>query len=258
MPAINTDLKFFTNEENETLHGRFSKTLEHAKYFDVLVGYFRTSGFNRLYKSLEKIEQIRILVGLNIDQQTYEIYQNSQQTESDFDSHKHTRANFSVHLQKELEHSEDTEEVQLSVQKFIEYLKNGKLLIRAYPSKDIHAKVYITRYAEPVSNVAFGSVITGSSNFSESGFVGQREFNVELKDTADVKYALEKFERLWVDSVDLTGEYIQTIQDKTWLSDNITPYELYLKLIYEYMEEDINHDEDFAPYLPETSGNSSK
>ncbi|MDD5673367.1 MAG: SNF2-related protein [Chitinivibrionales bacterium] len=251
MSETSTDLKFFTNEENETLHGRFSKTLEHAKYFDVLVGYFRTSGFNRLYKSLEKIEQIRILVGLNIDLQTYEIYQESQATELDFESHKHTCANFSSQLQKELEHSEDTEDVQISVQKFIEYLKNGKLVIRAYPSKDIHAKVYITRYAEPVSHVAFGSVITGSSNFSESGFVGQREFNVELKDTADVKYALDKFEKLWEESVDLSGEYIQTIQEKTWLSDSVSPYELYLKLIYEYMEEDINLDEEFEPYLPD-------
>jgi HKD family nuclease len=251
MSENNTDLKFFTNEENETLHGRFSKTLEHAKYFDVLVGYFRTSGFNRLYKSLEKIERIRILVGLNIDQQTHEIYQDSQQTELNFESHKRTRANFSIHLQKELEHSEDTEDVQISIQKFIEYLKSGKLVIRAYPSKDIHAKVYITRYSEPVSSVTFGSVITGSSNFSESGFVGQREFNVELKDNADVKYALDKFEKLWEESVDLTAEYVQTIQEKTWLSDNVSPYELYLKLIYEYMEEDINLDENFDPYLPE-------
>jgi len=251
MSEGNTDLKFFTNEENETLHGRFSKTLEHAQYFDVLVGYFRTSGFSRLYKSLEKIDKIRILVGLNIDHKTYEIYQDSQQTELNFESHKNARLNFSTHLQKELEQSDDTEDVQISVQKFIEYLEIGKLTIRAYPSRDMHAKVYITRYGEPVSNVAFGSVITGSSNFSESGFVGQREFNVELKDSADVKFALEKFEKLWAESVDLTSEYVQTIQDKTWLSDSVTPYELYLKLIYEYLEEDINHDEDFAPYLPE-------
>lgn len=251
MSENNTDLKFFTNEENETLHARFSKTLEHAQYFDILVGYFRTSGFHRIYKSINNIEQIRVLVGLNIDKQTFEIYQESKQTELDFESHKRTRQSFSNHLQKEMDYSEDTEDVQISVKKFIDFIRNGKILIKAYPSKDIHAKVYITRYSEPVSDVAFGSVITGSSNFSESGFVGQREFNVELKDNADVKYALEKFEKLWEESVDLTDEYIQTINNKTWLSENITPYELYLKLIYEYLEEDINLDEDFEPYLPE-------
>jgi len=251
MPENSTDLKFFTNEENETLHARFEKTLEHAQYFDILVGYFRTSGFHRIYKTLENIEKIRILVGLNVDHKTFERYHQSMQTELDFESHKNTRQKFSNNVQKEMEHSDDTEDVQISVKKFIQYLREEKIEIRAYPSKNIHAKVYITRYAKPVSNVAYGSVITGSSNFSESGFVGQREFNVELKDNADVKFALDKFEKLWDESVDLTAEYIQTIQEKTWLSESITPYELYLKLIYEYLEEDINLDEKFEPFLPE-------
>ncbi len=33
---------------------------------------------------------------------------------------------------------------------------------------------------------------------------------------------------------------MDTITGKTWLNDRITPYELYLKLIYEYLEEDIS------------------
>ena len=47
----------------------FKKTL---KYFDVLVGYFRTSGFHQLCQSFESIDKIRILVGLNVDRKTYE------------------------------------------------------------------------------------------------------------------------------------------------------------------------------------------
>ena len=36
-----TDTTFFTNEPGYTLLDRFKKTLEHVKYFDVLVGYFK-------------------------------------------------------------------------------------------------------------------------------------------------------------------------------------------------------------------------
>ena len=43
-----TDTTFFTNEPGYALLDRFKKTLEHVKYFDVLVGYFRTSGFHQL------------------------------------------------------------------------------------------------------------------------------------------------------------------------------------------------------------------
>ena len=65
--------KFYTNEEGNTLYERFNQTLKNAQYFDSLVGYFRTSGFYRLYKSLDNVEKIRILIGLNIDKQTFDI-----------------------------------------------------------------------------------------------------------------------------------------------------------------------------------------
>ncbi len=58
-----TDTKFFTNELGSTLYDRFNHTLKSARFFDTLVGYFRTSGFYRLYKSLDNVEKIRILVG---------------------------------------------------------------------------------------------------------------------------------------------------------------------------------------------------
>ena len=61
-----TDTTFFTNEPGYTLLDRFKKTLEHVKYFDVLVGYFRTSGFNQLCESFKSIDKI-ILVGLNYE-----------------------------------------------------------------------------------------------------------------------------------------------------------------------------------------------
>jgi len=68
-----TDTTFFANERGYALLDGFKKTLKHVKYFDVLVGYFRTSGFHQLCESFESINKIKILVGLNIDQKTYEI-----------------------------------------------------------------------------------------------------------------------------------------------------------------------------------------
>jgi len=74
---------------------------------------------------------------------------------------------------------------------------------------------------------------------------------VELKDRADVDYALEKFEALWAEAIDLSEEYIDVINRRTWLNDRIRPYELYLKFLYEYFKEEINADDDFDPYLPQ-------
>ncbi|MDP3830660.1 MAG: phospholipase D-like domain-containing protein, partial [Ignavibacteriaceae bacterium] len=167
-----SDLTFFTNEPNATLLDRFVKTLNTAKLFDILVGYFRTSGFFRLYHSFESIDKIRILVGLNTDNETLEIFDNSKQTTIDFETNRNTRLSFSSEVISELEKSEDSFDVEVGVKKFIEFLQSGKIEIRAYPSKDLHAKVYIIRFAEDDRD--YGRVITGSSNFSASGLIANR------------------------------------------------------------------------------------
>mgnify|MGYP003378579426 CR=1 FL=1 len=70
---MTTDLTFFTNEADATLLDRFKATLADVQFFDVLVGYFRTSGFHLLSDALEGIDEIRILMGLGVDRQTLEI-----------------------------------------------------------------------------------------------------------------------------------------------------------------------------------------
>ncbi|MDO8549413.1 MAG: phospholipase D-like domain-containing protein, partial [Ignavibacteria bacterium] len=239
---MQSDLTFFTNEPGSTLLDRFLKTLKDTKHFDILVGYFRTSGFFRLYESFESIDKIRILVGLNIDKKSYEIIEESKQTTIDFETNQNTRISFSSAVVNELEKSEDSFDVELGVKKFIEFLQSGKLEIRAYPSKDLHAKVYVIRFSE--NDRDYGRVITGSSNFSEPGLLANREFNVELKNSADVKFALGKFEELWKDAVDISKDYIETVHTKTWINDIITPYELYLKFLYEYFKEKISVDKE--------------
>ena len=91
----------------------------------------------------------------------------------------------------------------------------------------IHAKVYIMRKDMQKIPEAFGSVITGSGNFSEAGLQNNLEFNVELKDSCDVQFTLEKFEELWNKSVLGTEDYIEAVEYKTWLRNDITPYEIY-------------------------------
>lgn len=243
------DNKFFTNEPDASLLERFKQTLKDVKFFDVLVGYFQTSGFYELYNDFEQIEKIRILVGLGIDHQAFEIIEDAnQQIQFDF-THKEIKDLFSDTVVDEIDKARDTSQVEMGVQKFLDFLVSEKIQIKAHPSHNIHAKVYISRFQEDDRD--FGRVITGSSNFSYSGLLGQYEFNVELKDEPDVKFALEKFDQLWSEAVDVSEDYINSIQNRTWLNDKLIPYYLYLKTIYEYFREDINLDQTFKADLPE-------
>jgi hypothetical protein len=89
---MTTDLTFFTNEPGATLLDRFKRTLSDVKNFDVLVGYFQTSGFHQLYDALETVDHIRILVGLTVDQKGFELIEVAQaQMNLDFESHKRTK-----------------------------------------------------------------------------------------------------------------------------------------------------------------------
>jgi superfamily II DNA/RNA helicase len=82
--------------------------------------------------------------------------------------------------------------------------------------------------------------------------VSNYEFNVQLKNSQDVKFALEKFELLWEQAVDISDYYVDTVQTKTHLNENITPYQIYLKLLYEYFKTDLSLDPNlFYQNIPE-------
>ena len=245
------DLTFFTNEVNNTLLDRLKTILKTVEFFDILVGYFRISGFHQLYKSFENIEKIRILVGLNIDKKTFSIIETSRvEGKLDFETHTRTKEIIGKKLIEEIRTSEDTQEVEKGIFKFIEWLKSGKIEIKAHPTHNLHAKVYISRYFKDDRD--FGNVITGSSNFSESGLVANYEFNVQLKNSTDVKYALERFEKLWDEAVDISDYYVDTVKTKTHFNESLTPYQLYLKLLYEYFKADLSLNPDlFYQNLPE-------
>jgi superfamily II DNA/RNA helicase/HKD family nuclease len=251
---IITDLTFFTNEPNQTLLDRFKVTIEqNTRFFDVLVGFFKTSGFLKLYESLEKTEKIRILVGISINRYAYELIQKAEQEKqlSLRLSHSEAKDDFKENVISEMETAPDKQDVQDGVEKFIEWIKSDKLEIRVYPHASIHSKVYIMTFGEGDRDV--GRVITGSSNFTEAGLIDNLEFNVELKNRADYDFALEKFNELWRKAVPVSEDYVETINTKTWLNNNITPYELYLKFLYEYFGEKISRtpDEISSIYLPE-------
>lgn len=243
-----SDLTFITNEKERNLLSRFNVLIKDSELFDVLVGYFYTSGFYALYKTLENTKKIRILIGINTNKEVVDLVQESKQRVLQF-SHAETKEFFSDLVSDEMSGSEDNNQVEEGVVKFQEWLRNGKLEIKAYPTQNIHAKLYIMTFSE--GDRDRGRVITGSSNFTQAGLVDNLEFNVELKNRADYEFALRTFNELWENAVDVKDKYIETIQKRTWLNDTITPYQLYLKFLYEYFKEEISQDiEVFYKYFP--------
>ena len=193
---MNTDLTFITNEKGQNLKNRFETLIKDTRFFDCLVGYFYTSGFFNIYKPLESTERIRVLIGISTDRRTFDLIEKAKepyQTELKL-SHAEAKEKLEGEIEQEFEYSDDNQNVEEGVEKFIEWIHDKKLQIRAYPSNRIHAKFYIMTFAEGDRDT--GRVITGSSNFTQAGFVDNLEFNVELKNRADYDFALDKFNEL--------------------------------------------------------------
>ena len=237
--------KFFTNEPEKDLYTRFTKILKaNTQFFDIIVGYFRTSGFFKMKEALEDVEKIRILIGLNVDRYTVKIIDSAkEEIQYERKTEKEGKTIITGELEKEFAHAPEEENVEEGVRAFIDWLKSGKLEMRMYTEAPLHAKVYVMRKDQTVSDT-LGCVITGSSNFSAAGLQNNLEFNVELRDDDDVKFAQDKFEELWAKGIDIRETYLEAVSERTWMKDDITPYEIYLKTLYEFFKEEINADKD--------------
>ena len=246
--------KFFTNDEENTLIKKFKGVFTYnpnIQYFDALVGYFRASGYFRIRPFLNKVPNIRILAGINIDNMLAEAQAAGLEF---FKNREKTKEDFFRKLKEDIEKSNYDKNTEDGILQFIDDLIEKKIQLKAYPEKTIHAKVYIFK-PEPFNEHTPASVITGSSNLTDAGLGGGNkynyEFNVQLTEYPDVKFASEEFEKLWAESVDILPVDIQHIKKETYLNEAITPFELYIKLLTEYFGKNIDYDPDSMGDLPQ-------
>ncbi len=240
--------KFFTNEEGRTLIEKIEGIFQHKKihFLDVLVGYFRASGYFRIRPFVQRSGKIRILVGINIDRLVQEAWDKGLQ----FGANPNTsREQFLAALTGDIQESSYKREVEDGMVGLVDDIATGKVEIRIHPSQTIHAKVYIFR--EEIKHAhGYGAVITGSSNLTDAGLERNFEFNVELRDDHDIDFATETFNRLWDEGVPVGPEHVQEVKRQTFLNDSFTPHELFIKFLAEYFGAAIHYDPSVLEDLP--------
>lgn len=239
------DSNFFTNKNGNSLDKKFEnvfKNMNNIEYFDALVGYFRATGYFRIRKYIDKVPKVRILVGINVDNLVKHHYEQGLQF---IGNAKQTKEEFFKDLQTDLEEADYKKEIEDNVIQFIDDIIEGKLEIKAHPSQKLHAKIYIFR-PEEFNPHTMSRVVMGSSNLTEPGLgAGENynyEFNVDLKDYRDVKFATDEFEALWKESKNILPSDVEKLKKVTHLNSEITPYELYIKLLIEYFNKRIDYD----------------
>jgi superfamily II DNA/RNA helicase/HKD family nuclease len=241
--------KFFTNENENTLLNKIEGIFKHRNihFFDALVGYFRASGYFRIRPFVEKADEIRILVGINIDNLIYEANKKGLLF---IDDPAKSRDDFFKEIKQDIQSAEYDKVVEDGMMQLIQDLVTEKIKIKVHPKQNLHAKIYIFREQEKHSH-GYGSVITGSSNLTDNGLERNFEFNVELRDNSDIDFATYTFDKLWLESIEIGKNFVDKLKKETYLNDEFTPFEVYMKFLIEYFGRSIDFDPNSIQDLPQ-------
>ncbi len=242
--------KFFNNESGNTLFDKLKGIASGMANFDrflAVVGFFRSSGYFKLRKELKSVEEIKILVGINID----DIFRRHNKTMFMLENEEKAKIIYDEEFRQDIINARYAPEVEEGILQMCQDLVDGRLQMKIHPTKNLHAKFYLCLPHHHNEN-SDGWVIMGSSNISESGLgISQSpryELNVSMKDFDDVDYCHSEFKKLWDEAISLTIDDVENIKQKTYLGYQPTPYEIYLKVLIDTFGDQI--EDDFSVQLP--------
>lgn len=197
---------------------------------DIATGFFRIEAWLRLESPMNKLNSLRLLIGRDPA---------IRPAESDrIDLLKYYKRS----LQQQLEENPFNLEYKQQIDRLIEYLQQDKIEVRLFgvlgdKNQFLHAKAYIFDECS----------IVGSSNFTPAGLQANSELNIVNKISAIARDLRNNwFERFWDDDnvdVDYKQKLIDTLNASKFGSKAYTPYQVFLKALYELFKEDTNINE---------------
>ena len=242
--------KFFNNDTGHTLFDKLKGIAINMANFDrflAVVGFFRSSGYFKLRKELNDVEEIKILVGINID----DIFRRHNKAMLMLENEEKAKMVYDEEFRQDIVNARYAPEVEEGILQMCQDLVDGRLQMKIHATKNLHAKFYLCLPHSHNENTD-GWVIMGSSNISDSGLGTTQspryELNVAMKDFDDVDYCHSEFKKLWEEAVTLTIDDVESIKQKTYLGYQPTPYEIYLKVLIDTFGDQI--EDDFSIQLP--------
>jgi ERCC4-related helicase len=200
----------------------------------IATGYWDLSGTQLLIDKFHKYKKIRLLIGREPLIPRHEI----SQPEPDFPDKD---------FFYDLERLQPSKELKALVKEIKKLINKNILEVKVYRRTFLHAKCYI--FGSYTSENAIG--IIGSSNFTKNGLTQNAELNAIEADQRIVTFCpktkkqevghLYWFDELWNDdkATNWNGEFIQLLEQSPVGDVLFSPYESYLKTLYELYKEEL-------------------
>lgn len=187
-------------------------------HFDVATGYFNVGGFELLAQEIKSVKKFRLLLGHSpvVDDKVIPDI---------FESVAFYKTNF----KEDLENEEFTSKKSQTVKDLIAFLEKQEVEVKLLEKPFLHGKAYI------FDDLA----IIGSSNFTYSGLAGNTELNAVLIDPHPVYLKKEWFDKFWEQARDFKQELIEILKNSKLGTREYSPYEVYIKALYELQKKDL-------------------
>jgi superfamily II DNA or RNA helicase len=176
----------------------------------VATAYFNLDGLEKLGDALEKVRELRLLIGTEPDQEFLLTQRLWRELERNL-------ARISPHAQQMLE-------------RWSAFLRQDTVQVRRYVPREhgrvLHGKAYLL-----LGVPQFGDLgVIGSSNFTGAGLTANLELNAILKQQSATDALKRWYEAVWVESEDYKEELLRLLTEFT---DALQPCEVYFKVLYE-------------------------
>jgi SNF2 family DNA or RNA helicase len=228
-----------------------------GKSLDIATAYFNVQGYKLLRDGLGRLGSFRLLLG-------------DEPGDGLALGIKPVATN---QLLSELNSSPYNEETLQLVENLIAFLRRDLVEVRAYREGFLHAKCYMFYNDLPVGiadRFQPRVAIVGSSNFTGPGLTSNKELNLShkafltkeellLPEPARVGAELASrqrlmgsvgaqaisdldkwFRRQWEDSQDFKQDLIELLDASKFGQKEYTPYQVYMKALFEYFKDDLN------------------
>jgi len=198
--------------------------------FDIATAFFNIGGFAMIKDNLDQSMKFRLLLG------------KAPEIQNDI-----TLGDVLLEqIKKEVEGFDLSKDSDATVRLFIEFMKRDNVEVRLF-EKFLHGKAYIFD----------DRIVIGSSNFTGAGLTRYGELNTWRQESQAIYTRKEWFDKFWAESIDFKKDLIELLENSRFGSKEYSPYEIYIKTLYEMQKDDIKEGqkEEKPKGLPETKVN---
>ena len=181
--------------------------------FDIATAFFNIQAYAYVKDNIQGVKRFRLLLG-----KAPEIKSNN--TLGDV---------LCKIISEEVEGFDLSKEKNSLVKEFIEFLKKETVEVRLYDKEFLHGKAYIFDQL----------VIVGSSNFTPSGLTHNTELNSVSLESEAQYVRTHWFDKFWNGAFDFKTGLIELLEASRFGSKEYTPYEVYIKSLFELQKDDI-------------------